>query len=288
MYRFVHHATTASIKSMVDVYSFRSEELVINLSELELLVPDFVNTTLPAPIKGIGVFTGDEIYPRLVLSSRDNLFLKTPSVFLPVNASVIEDLSNVYLRSPYFSTFVEPNRLINLEVYFGKNIKLYRSTKALRKIIAIWVLILFTKTIETNSLSFDLKLPKLVTLFPEANVDTWRDNFYKSYNGLRNKFTGAPIESPDESDFEWGVIQKLGIYLKDIFKEITRFLESNLDCGYSIELNKEKLSIVRGIDHKFIPYYELKFKQEPEEENFNVEKQFRFDPEEGTFYTLRN
>ena len=288
MYRFIHHNTTDSIRSMVDVYSFRSEELILNLSELEVLVPDFVDQYFKTPVKGMGVFVEGEIYPRLNLSTRDNLFLKTPSLFLPVNKSVIEDLKNVYLRSPYINTEEDPSRLIGLEYYFGKNIKLYRSVKALRKIVAIWVVCLFTNSLKLCSFSQDLKLPKLSTLFPGADVGLWREHFYKTYNGLRNKHTGEPLESPDESEFEWGLIQSLGVHLKEIFKEIEKFVDNHRDCLYSVEINGNKLSIVRGIDHKYIPYYELKYKQESPEENFNVEKPFKFNEEEGIFYVIRN
>lgn len=279
MYRYVHHNTTNSIKSLVDVYNFRTEELVIQLSELEIMLPDFVDHMLPTATKGASIYSGDEIKARMTFSSQDQFFQKTAAGMLPVDPSTLDSCKNIYMSSKIVKAYRPTQDFLGLEYCYGEHARFSMSPKAMRKLICARVIELYLTLEEIHSLSSDITIPSLQTLYPPANLEAWRDHVMETRGGPQRPRTNQSFYNtqspafwehletfmPSESQFYHKLIDTLGMNMKDIFKIISQFLDTSRDCLHYLELNGEKLSIVRGIDHKYIPYYEQKFAQPHEE-----------------------
>lgn len=276
MHRFVHHNTTDSINSLLEMLTFRTEELVIPLTEIEFLVPDFVNRGLPASCLGVGVYVGDEINPRWIFSNRDELFLKTPQGLKSVVSAELESYKGVYLRSPLLRSYGIQQQMIGLEYFFTPYARPKRSEIAQRKMVAIQTISLYMQTEPIHAFCAELDIPSLKALYPPADVEAWRNHALKNGMGINRPLSNQSFlgqypseywteleeKMPDENDFNFKLLAALGTNMKGVFKEINKFLDSHRDCMYTMELQGDKLAIVRGIDHKYIPYYEQKFRND--------------------------
>lgn len=276
MHRFVHHNTTDSIHNLVDMYSFRTEELVIGLSELEILVPDSVDQNLPVKMNGTGIYNGDEIKPKWLISNQDNFFLKTPEGMKEINPTNLKSSENVYFTSPLFRLYDFKQKYAGVQYFFGPWARFSPSIKAMRKMVAAQTLVLFLKQQSLHSFSSELGISPLETLYPPSNVNAWLEHMLKNSDVPKRPATNHSFYNqhppeyweemegnmPCEIGFHFKLLDHLGANMVGIFKEIDRFLDAHRDCLHTIELQGERLAIVRGIDHKYIPYYEKKFKND--------------------------
>lgn len=263
MQHLIYHRSMESITSIEHVLNFRSEELIFDLREIEILVPEFTDRFIQDRSLEFGIFNGDAVKPEYVSGTSDIFFIMTKTGQQRVDPTVFKSLKDVYLYSNNFKQLnVKPETAINLVKHFGPDVRMGRSKIAIRKIIACWTLFLYLKTEEVYSCDQEMKLPALDKIYSPANVEKWREFYIQNYQGQRHPRTGAPLDQPVEEDFQTNLLRSLNKHMGSICKGISLFVDRHRDCFYSVEVNGEQFSIIRGIDHKYIPYYEQKFSTE--------------------------
>ena len=262
MQRFVLHNSTQSIKSMVDVFSFRTEELIFNLEDLHILVPDIpIEDLTPAYVSG-SIFSEGSVEPSFSVSSSDKFYRRVNGNLVEVKFSELIDFKNIYIKSKYMNDYGQNNKALGVEYLFGKNAAPFRSEVAIRKMLAAHVIDLHLRREEIHNFKNFTGLPTLSSFYKKADEDQWRSFYVQTYQGARFPDTGLPMIPPSTEAFERNLINFLGENFTTVFRDISLFVDQHRDCYYYLELSKDKLTVVRGIDHKYIPYYEQLFKVE--------------------------
>lgn len=259
MKKIIYREGLESIKKLIDVFTFKSEELVINLSELENFLAEEVNNYIIYQEKTLAIYSKDNIDEVFKICDMCKFFTNINNQFVEVPFLNSLNINNIYIKSPVIKLYSKIDKPIALEVIFGKDISFNRSLKAIRKIISVWTIASYLKHQPVHLVNNDFNLPALPTILSIANFELWKEYTIQTTPGIKFKFGNKLLSQPTEENFNWELLDFLGKNFQLFFETIKNFISKNFDCLYTIEVKKDKLSIIRGIDYKYIPHYEQKF-----------------------------
>ncbi len=258
-----------SIKSYREALSFKKEAIDIPLDLLASTVPeDLVKLIKPQPF-GIGIFTLDKIIPEVWLTNKDTFFTRdTTGNLQKIKPEPGMDPSKIlYVRYEYGGA-TTTNRLYSLSAYFGNFVTLSRTERACRNILGVHSFYLYLQSLGLYEVYQDIRTPSIESIIPTLSMENWKNH---KANDILEKLSKVASERPsimdfnedeplvDESEYSGEVLKVIGPNISPVVKTFHEFYEFDRDCFYNLELRPHHLRLIKGIDHKFLPYYENKF-----------------------------
>lgn len=253
-----YHHTMSGIKSVEDALAFKKEALVISLEELTRSMDDSFLDSLVKKDYNTAFYIADEIYPVYIIGSSDKFYTKIDNQLTPIEVVPGLDLSNVYMESNQVNSVTDTKGPKRLTKMFGPAVHLNRSKAAIARIAGIHALFLYLQREGLHCIELlGLPIPQLKEVFPKADVEAWREReiALRPTDPEQLKLL-PPI---NEREFWDDLIGYLYNQIPLTIMDIHDFYEFDQDNFYVLRVERDRIVLEKGIDHKYLPYYEQKF-----------------------------
>lgn len=253
-----------SITSFEKALGFRKEILAIDLDYLVKMVPEKIKYSIKRNPLVTGIFKKGHIVSSYSISSSDRFFVKQNSELLEItDLSTVPEIKNrggkIFMKSALIETKIGRQGVFSLEALFG-DYSFERTTEKLLKCIAVQSFYENAKEICLYQVNLNAKIPSLKNLSSTLDDDLWRTQLHEE--NIYRRTTGQELIIPDESWFRSHLLSSITANHRMIMDYVDEFTRHDEDCIYSVEVESNFLLFVKGIDHKYLPYYEQKFKSE--------------------------
>lgn len=253
-----------SITSFEKALGFRKEILAIDLDYLVKMVPEKIIDSIKHNPIVTGIFKRGHIVSSYSISSSDKFFVKQNGELLEIkDLTKVPEIKNrggkIFIRSALIESKIGRYGVFSLEALFG-DYSFERTTKELQKCIAVQSFYENAKEIGLHQVNLNVKIPSLKNLSSTLDDDLWRDQLHEE--NVYRRATGQDLIIPDESWFRSHLLSSITSNHRMIMDYVDEFTKNDEDCVYSVEVEANFLLFVKGIDHKYLPYYEQKFKSE--------------------------
>jgi hypothetical protein len=195
-------------------------------------------------------------------------------------------------RDPYIYTFYDPDLELN-QLFTPENVFMARkvnagytyasrTTTAIRKLLRAWQVFHYVRTENGDDVHMEDSVPELGDLVPELSFEAYSlrcfRQMYPHYNpevpfgGLgEEEIKRLNAYRQTVNDFyEDNVIRPFSMLPDPFATTISEFLHNECeDCRMLIHVTNMGVSIRRGLDNKLLPYFDQKFKLQPEEDEEN-------------------
>lgn len=253
-----YHHTMSGIKSVEDALAFKKEALIITLEELTRSMDDSFLDSLVKRDYNTAFYIGDEIYPVYITGSSDRFYTKIDNQLTPIKIVPNLDLSNVYMESNQVNSVTDTKGPKRLTKMFGSAVHLNRSKAAIARIAGIHALFFYLQREGLHCIELlGLPIPQLKEVFPKADVEAWREReiALRPTDPEQLKLL-PPI---NEREFWEDLIGYLYNQIPLTIMDIHDFYEYDQDNFYVLRVERDRIVLEKGIDHKYLPYYEQKF-----------------------------
>ncbi len=253
-----YHHTMSGINSIEDALAFKKEALIITLEELTRSMDDSFLDSLIKKDYNTAFYIGDEIYPVYIIGSLDKFYTKIGNQLTPIKIVPGLDLSNVYMESTQVNSINETKGPKLLTKMFGSSVHLNRSRTAIARIAGIHALFLYLQREGLHCIELlGLPILQLKEIFPKADVEVWREReiALRPTDPEQLKLL-PPI---NEREFWESLIGYLYNQIPLTIMDIHDFYEFDRDNFYVLRVERDRVVLEKGIDHKYLPYYEQKF-----------------------------
>ena len=253
-----------SITSYGKALGFRKEILVIDLNYLLKMVPEEIKNSIKHYYVFTGIFKKGHVVSSYTVSSSDIFFVKHQNEFLQIdNLTKIPEIKDrggkIFIKSALIESKVGREGLFSLEGLFG-DYSFSRTTEELQKCVAVQSFYENAKEIGLYQVNLNAKIPSLKSLSNTLDDNLWRDQLHEE--NQRRRLRGEELIIPDESWFRSHLLSSITSNHRLVMDYVDEFTRHDEDCIYSVEVEANFLLFVKGIDHKYLPYYEQKFKSE--------------------------
>ena len=255
----------SSIKSLHDVREFVSEQIILPYTALECFIGLDIEEKIKIEGESRYIYSGDEIVPRGFAIESNKFYERDRKGFMEVNPFTYGDLSSLYFAE---SIKHDP---IPIMRKFGNNLHFGMSVGAKKHIFLIHLTLCFMSTVPVHKFDSHRSEPDIENVIPGSGWEKWRDGVESSYldSPIYKNFTkemfAAVLSGISFAEYQLDFTNTYGKNFKHLYNELTEFCAENWDCFYYLDWDNYKIVLKRGIDHKYLPYYENLFK-EPEDE----------------------
>lgn len=253
-----------SITSFEKALGFRKEILAIDLDYLVKMVPEKIKDSIKRNPIFTGIFKKGHIVSSYSIFSSDKFFVKQNGELLQItDLAKIPEIKNrggkIFIKSSLIESKIGHQGVFSLEALFG-DYSFERTTEELQKCIAVQSFYENAQEAGLYQVNLNAKIPSLKRLSNTLDDDLWRDQLHEE--NIRRRALGQELIIPDETWFRSHLLNSITVNHRMIMDYVDEFTRHDEDCIYSVEVEANFLLFVKGIDHKYLPYYEQKFKPE--------------------------
>lgn len=254
-----------SISSYREALEFKKEALDIPMDLFASMVPVNVVEQIPKQSFGVGVYMMDRIIPEFIIGSKDKFFIKDKqSGFVEIKPTRDMNPSEIFFQR----SGEVGGRLYSLSALYGSFVSLERTKTAVIRSLGIHAFHGYMESLGLYQFYADIRLPAIKNLIPSLSFDNWKE--FKTHEVLEHLKKINPgfnsqmvLEDPEglveETDYEAEVVNLIAPNISKTIETFSEFFEFDRDCFFRTEIHQNHLRLIKGIDHKFLPYYERKF-----------------------------